>query len=63
MTSYLATACPKCSKWIPLRECEPEEPTFDPSLLLQVSCANCGESFKVTAATLEVVPKSKVLAS
>ena len=63
MTSYLAAPCPQCTKWIPLRECESEDPTFDPTLLMQLTCPHCGEQFKLQAAALEVIPESKLKAS
>jgi len=60
MSHYLAAQCSHCSKWIPLRECEPEDPTFDPAILIQVTCPHCGGQFKVQAKALEVIPKSKL---
>jgi hypothetical protein len=63
VTQYLAAPCPKCSKWIPLRECEGDDPTFDPNLLMMLTCAHCGQQFKLSAAALEVVPESKLQSS
>ena len=63
MTSYLAATCPQCSKWIPLRECEPEDPTFDPTLLMQLTCPHCGGSVKLSASVLEVISESELKAS
>ena len=63
MTTYLAAPCPQCSKWIPLRECEAEDSTFDPTLLMQLHCPHCGKRFDLQASALEVVPSSKLQSS
>ena len=62
MAQYLAAPCPKCSNWIPLRECEADDPTFDPNLMMMLTCMHCGEKFKVSAGLLEVVPAAKLKA-
>jgi DNA-directed RNA polymerase subunit RPC12/RpoP len=63
MPHYLATRCLQCSKWIPIRECEAEDPTFDPSLLMEVTCPHCGRKSKVQSTALEVIAESKLKAS
>lgn len=63
MAHYLATRCPKCRKWIPIRRCEADDPTFDPALFIQLDCPHCGKHFKLRSTALEVVPESKLRAS
>jgi DNA-directed RNA polymerase subunit RPC12/RpoP len=63
MPHYLATRCSQCSKWIPIRECEAEDPTFDPALLMEVVCPHCGNRSKVRSTALEVISESKLKAS
>ena len=60
MSNYLAARCTQCSKWIPLRECEADDPTFDPTLFIQVVCPHCGHASKVNAKALQVVSQSKL---
>ena len=62
MAQYLAAPCPQCSNWIPLRQCEADDPTFDPNLMMMVTCAHCNKQFKVSAGLLEVVPEEKLKA-
>ncbi len=63
MSSYLATRCSQCSKWIPLRECEADDPTFDPGIFIEIVCPHCGKKTKVSAKALEVVADSKLQSS
>ncbi len=60
MPHYLATRCSKCSKWIPIRECEAEDPTFDPAILIQVVCPSCGSRFKLETKALEVISEARL---
>jgi len=60
MAQYLAARCPQCSNWIPLRPCEPDTPTFDPTLLMQVECSHCGQTSKLPSSALEVIPQSQL---
>lgn len=60
MATYLATRCPQCTKWIPVRRCETDDPTFDPGLFVQVDCPHCGGKVKLQATAMEVVPESKL---
>ncbi len=60
MPTYLAVRCPQCSGWIPIRRCEADAPTFDPTLLMQVACPHCGVQSKLLASALELVPQSKL---
>src|SRR5271166_1164626 len=62
MRHYLATRCTKCFKWVPIRECDAEDPTFDPSILIQFVCPHCGTTFKLQAKALEVVPEVRLQA-
>ncbi len=63
MSHYLATRCPQCSKWIAVRQCEPDDPTFDPTLFMQLTCPHCGARSKLAASALEVVPESTLQSS
>jgi len=63
MSNYLACRCSHCSKWIPIRQCEGDDPTFDPSLLIELLCPNCGKKTKLHAKALEVVAESKLQSS
>jgi hypothetical protein len=63
MSHYLAARCSQCSKWIPVRQCEADDPTFDPSIFIQVLCPHCGKQSKLNAKALEVVPESKLQSS
>jgi len=60
MPHYLATRCSQCTKWIPIRECEAEDPTFDPAILIQIVCPHCGTRTKVQAKILEVISQAKL---
>jgi DNA-directed RNA polymerase subunit RPC12/RpoP len=60
MPHYLATRCPQCSKWVPIRQCEAEDPTFDPSIMVQIVCANCGNTFKLQTKALEVISEARL---
>ena len=60
MSNYLAVRCPQCSKWIPIRRCDTDAPTFEPTLFMQVVCPHCRHHSKLMAAALEVVPESKL---
>ena len=60
MSHYLAVNCPQCSKWIPLRQCESEDPTFDPNLFAQVACPHCGQQIQPNATAVEVVSASQL---
>jgi len=60
MVQYLAARCPQCSSWIPLRQCDADAPTFDPTLLLQVECTRCGQKSSLPSSALEVIPESKL---
>jgi hypothetical protein len=63
MSHYLAAHCPQCSKWVPVRQCEGDDPTFDPGLNVQIVCPHCGGRFQIQAHLLEVVPESKLQSS
>jgi hypothetical protein len=63
MPTYLAARCSQCSKWIPVRECEEDDPTFDPSLFVELVCPHCGEKTRLHAKAFELVPGSKLQSS
>jgi C4-type Zn-finger protein len=58
MSTYLAARCPECSKWISVRECDGDAPTFDPTFMMQLGCSHCGKQSKLPATALELVPES-----
>ena len=60
MPHYLATRCSQCSKWVPIRQCEAEDPTFDPAILIQIVCPHCGARFKLQAKMLEVISQARL---
>ena len=60
MPNYLAARCSQCSKWIPIRRCEADDPTLDPALFMQIICPHCGQTSKLHAKALQIVPESKL---
>jgi len=58
MSTYLAARCPQCSRWISVRQCDADTPTFDPTFIMQLACPHCGQQSKLLASALELVSES-----